>query len=82
MSEPALILRRANVSRIGGEWDESDYDVFDGERCVGRIFLDANNAWFWGVDFQITGRKSYGHAPTLTEAKAAFRVEYERWKAT
>ena len=76
MSEPALILRRANVSRIGGEWDESDYDVFDGERCVGRIFLDANNAWFWGVDFQITGRKSYGHAPTLDEAKAAFRKEY------
>jgi hypothetical protein len=38
-----VILRRANVSRIGGERDESDYDVFDGERCVGRIFLDANH---------------------------------------
>jgi hypothetical protein len=29
------------------------------------------------VSFQLTGRKSYGHAPTLDEAKAAFRVEYE-----
>jgi hypothetical protein len=23
----------------------------------------------------------YGHAPTLDEAKAAFRVEYEAWKS-
>jgi hypothetical protein len=30
-----------------------------------------------GVDFQITSRKSYGHAPTLDKAKAAFRKEYE-----
>jgi hypothetical protein len=77
MAEFTLILRRANVSRKGGSWQHEDYDVFDGERCVGRIFLDANNAWFWGVDFQITGRKSYGHAPTLDKAKAAFRKEYE-----
>jgi hypothetical protein len=65
------------VSRKGGAWQHEDYDVFDGERCVGRIFLDASNAWFWCVDFQLTGRKSYGHAPTLDEAKAAFRAEYE-----
>jgi hypothetical protein len=26
-------------------------------------------------------RKSYDHAPSLDEAKAAFRAEYERWKA-
>jgi hypothetical protein len=77
-----LILRRADVSRKGGSWQHEDYDVFDGERCVGRIFLDANHAWFWGVDFQITGRKSYGHAPSLEEAKAAFRAEYEAWRRT
>jgi hypothetical protein len=49
----------------------------DGDRCVGRIFLQASGAWFWGVDFQITGRSSYGHVSTLDEAKAAFRAEYE-----
>jgi hypothetical protein len=32
------------------------------------------------VSFQLTGPKSYGHAPTLDEAKAAFRAEYEAWK--
>jgi hypothetical protein len=34
----ALLLRRANVSREGGHWQEDDYDVFDGARNVGRIY--------------------------------------------
>jgi hypothetical protein len=33
-----LILRRANVSRKGGHWKSEDYDVFDDERDVGRIY--------------------------------------------
>jgi hypothetical protein len=73
MPDPTLILRRAKLSRKG---------VVEGAGCVGRIFLDANSAWFWGVDFQITGRKSYGHVPTHEVAKAAFRAEYEVWKGT
>jgi hypothetical protein len=39
-----------------------------------------NETWFWGVSFQLTGRKSYGHAPTLNDAKAAFGAEYVAWK--
>jgi hypothetical protein len=35
----ALILRRAIVSRISGHWQDEDYDVFDGDREVGRIYL-------------------------------------------
>jgi hypothetical protein len=66
----------------GGEWQHEDYDVFDGERDAGRIFLDASQTWFWGVSFQLTGRKSYGHTPTLDEAKVAFRTEYEVWMGT
>jgi hypothetical protein len=27
-----------------------------------------------------TGRKSYGHAPSLEAVKAAFRAEYVPWK--
>jgi hypothetical protein len=34
------------------------------------------------VSFQMTNRKSYGHAPTLDAAKVAFRAEYEAWRAT
>ena len=51
--------------------------MFDGERDVGRIFQQADGSWFWGVSFQLTGRKSYGHAPTLDAAKAAFRVAWQ-----
>jgi hypothetical protein len=72
---------RSGAKYKGGPWQHEDYDVFDGHRCVGRIFLDANHTWFWGVSFQLTGRKSYGHAATLDEAKAAFRNEYGTWRA-
>jgi hypothetical protein len=82
MSSPTLILHRANVFRKRGHWQHEDYVVCDGERDVGRIFLDANGTWFWGVDFFLTYRSRYGHAPTLEEAKAALRAEYEKWKGT
>jgi hypothetical protein len=55
----SLILRRANVSRKSGTWQHEDYDVFDGERDVGRIYrLDdrPDSAWFWGVSFELTRR--------------------------
>jgi hypothetical protein len=81
MSAPALILRRAQV-RKRGESQPDDYDVFDGDRDVGRIYLvhagDGAETWFWGVSFRIAKRKSYGYASTLEQASAAFRVEYER----
>lgn len=75
-----LVLRDANSHRGGGDWGPDDYDVFDGNRDVGRIFRDANERWFWGVDFMLTHRKSYGTAGTLEEAKAAFKTEYECWQ--
>jgi hypothetical protein len=74
-----------------GPWDqhetpalETDYDVFDGDRDVGRVYRvdDQPEVWFWGVSFQLTGRKRCGHAPTLDDAKAAFKAEYEAWQST
>jgi hypothetical protein len=51
-----LLLPRANVSRISGHWQHEDFDVFDGDRDVGRIYpVDGcgdREAWFWGVSFQ------------------------------
>jgi hypothetical protein len=48
---PTLILRRANASRKGGQGQHEDYDVFDGEREIGRIYLvdgfDSKETWFW-----------------------------------
>jgi hypothetical protein len=39
MDPPSLILRRASVSRPSGSWSDNDFDVFDGDRCVGRVYL-------------------------------------------
>jgi hypothetical protein len=82
LNEMQLVLRRANISRKGGPWQHEDFDVFDGDRSVGRVLVDGyggKEIWFWGVSFQLTGRKSYGHTTSLDEAKAAFRAEYEKW---
>jgi hypothetical protein len=32
-----LTLKRASTSRPSGEWSDDDYDVFDGDRHIGRI---------------------------------------------
>jgi hypothetical protein len=58
--------------------------VFDGDREVGRIYRvnSPDDIWFWGVSFLLTNRKSYGHAASLDEAKAAFRAEYLARKGT
>jgi hypothetical protein len=75
-----LFLRPARMSRPGGPWSEHDYDVFDGERAVGRNYSVAgrpDGEWFWGIAVQLTGRKNYASARSLDEAKAAFRAEYE-----
>jgi hypothetical protein len=33
-----LALRHANASRRSGSWSNHDFDVFDGDRNVGRIY--------------------------------------------
>jgi hypothetical protein len=78
-----LILCRANVSRKDGPWSEHDYDVFDGDRKVGRIYGvggQPDGEWLWGFSFQLTGKKRYGRAPSLDAAKAVFKAEYEAGK--
>lgn len=78
---PNLTLRRAQGHRPG-DWGLDDYDVLADGHDVGRIFRinAATEVWWWGVGFQFTGRKRYGTAGSLDEAKAAFRAQYERWK--
>jgi hypothetical protein len=65
----------------GGSWSQHHFDVFDGGRGVGASFasmMGPATAWFRGVSFQLTGGRSYRHAPTLDDVKAAFKSEYER----
>jgi hypothetical protein len=54
------------------------FDVFNGARRRPRLFgrrLRRHEDRFWGVSFQLTGRKSYGHATSLDAAKAAYKTE-------
>jgi hypothetical protein len=85
-AKKSLRLRRADLSRTGGDGQHDDFDVFDGDRAVGCIYLvdpqSGTESWFWGVSLQLTGRNSHGRAGSLEEAKAAFRTEYESWKGT
>jgi hypothetical protein len=76
-----LVLRRAQGHRPS-DWNEDDFDVLDDGREVGRIYRinAATEIWWWGVSFQLTGRKSYGRVDTREEAMTAFRAEYERWQ--
>ena len=35
-----LILKHANKSRLGNiDWGPNDFDVCEGDRCIGRIFM-------------------------------------------
>jgi hypothetical protein len=80
-----LVFRQPQVFRRSRQWEGKDFDVFDGDREVGRIYLvdrdGRGERWFWGVSFRLTGRRSYGHVGSLAAAKAAFKAEYEDWKA-
>jgi hypothetical protein len=78
-----LVLRHASESRLSAMSTEDDFNVFDGERELGRIYRvtdEPTSHWFWGVRFELIRRKSYGYASSLNEATAAFKAEYLAWR--
>jgi hypothetical protein len=51
-----LILKRASVSRVAGEWSDEDYDVLADGPVVGCIFkvhaAPVGTPWMWTLAFR------------------------------
>jgi hypothetical protein len=83
-----LILRtmdkHAQLMGWGDHWGDDDYVILDGERSVGRIHKDTTSPrWIWSVNTSPfpCPPPNNGVAPTLDEAKTAFKERYLELKA-
>ena len=84
---PCLDFRRASVYRPG-HWADDDYDVYDGERIVGRIFRAearhrAGTPWMWTLVFHERRPPGphQGFAVSREEAMVAFKASWERGRS-
>ena len=74
-----LSLARAARNR-DGEWSADDYDVFEGNRQVGRIVLTTGGPqgmpWFWTITARPESTQNRGYAVSCEQAMREFRA---RW---
>ena len=80
----SLILKRASVSRQGGEWKDDEYDVLADGVVVGRIFNSAaspvGSPWMWTLAYGHHEDRSptHGYEATREAAMAAFARSWRR----
>jgi hypothetical protein len=79
-----LLLRRANISRPPYDWSDDDYDVSDGDRTIGRIFMPVagrpdDRPWMWTIEWHKRRGPGphQGNVATREEAMEAFRTAWD-----
>jgi hypothetical protein len=76
-----LTLKRASASRTGGPWDDDDYDMFDGNKKIGRIVLHPQapegEPWFWTTSARVPQYShDRGYAASREQAMADFKAAW------
>jgi hypothetical protein len=90
---PLFLRKQSKQARLTGssaQWSDDDYAVVE-DQVIGRIYRviggPQGGHWLWFLNSQTFGEAGRsgiilrGRAPSLDAAKAALRVQYERWKA-
>jgi hypothetical protein len=79
-----IILSRADKNRAGRRWSDDDYDVYDGERVIGRILLHPQAPegwpWFWTITAQRrkASMADRGYAASREDALTDFKSMWFR----
>jgi hypothetical protein len=74
-----LTLKRTYENPSVGPWSYEDYDVFDGDRRIGRVLRYPQGAegrsWFWSTDASDPGNTyDRGYAASREQAMTDFKA--------
>ncbi len=77
-----LTFKRAYESRSVGPWSYEDYNVFDGDQCVGHVLYQfqgpEGRPWLWFIDAgEPQNMHECGYAATREQALTAFKAKLD-----